>query len=118
MAKNFKFINWFNRQVSNIRNNRFSNWIKDLFVGYSGIPLFLYTDVTSDYVAEILDTDEVGVVEVTLVNVPTYAKDCKSLWWFQRNTLLKKVNKAFEQDPEKRTFRFRRVLIYTTTAGK
>lgn len=119
MAKNFKLVNWFNRQVSNIRNSRFSNWIKELLVGYSGIPLFLYSDVTGDYIAEIKEKPEEGILaDVTLTNLPTQAKDYKNLWWFERKALMKKVELIFSGDPDGRVFRFRRVLIYTSTAGK
>jgi hypothetical protein len=116
MPKNFKYINAFNRFVSNIRNNRLSNWIKELF---SDVPILLYADATEDYVASFTEKPEAGVdAEITLVNNPAYGKDYHTLWWFQRKSLLKKVNLSFKEDENKRVFRFKRVIIYNSTAGK
>lgn len=120
LVQKYKFpaMNKINRIVSNIRNNAFSNAIKDLFMGWSDIPVVAYTDATNDYVSAFeVSTDANGITNatITLASSPTHAKDYSSLWWFQKNSELKLINKAFNTDPDGRVFRWKRVIVYTGT---
>jgi len=109
-----KVENKWNRFVSNIINNRVSNRIKEILSIGMDYPLFLYSDVTGDYLREFNPTWDAELDawkdEIVFASAPEGASDYRHLWFWQKNKLLKALNEAVAQDPDKRQFRWKRVL--------
>lgn len=109
-----KIENKWNRMVSNIVNNRFSNRIKEIFAIDMDYPLYIYCDTTGDYLKKFEPSwnDEIKAwqVDMTFASAPEGATDYSKLWFWQQDKLLKQLNEAVAQDPDKRHFRVKRNL--------
>lgn len=101
--------NFINRQISNIRNNRLSNYIKELFLDY---PLVMYSDKGDFYIYNMTD----GILEdgrpysdISVTSLHNYAKDFRKVNPFSRKKLLKKANEALAGN-EQPSVRYKSIL--------
>lgn len=109
--------NFINRSVSMVVNNKFSNWLKELFeIGFD-YPLYMYNDSEAQYVSKIYDgilvTGEKHT-DVTVTPSPSFAMDFRKYNRVARWFLLKKVNKVISSvsGNEELVFRFKSVATY------
>ena len=118
-----RFANGYNKIVNLIVNNRLSNWLKEVLWINTNYPVFLYSDLTDEYVGEfrkeyqvksfwkrLVLMNKLQDVEMVLTTSSKYAEDFQGLWRFQKKSLLRDVNKFFNDGS--RVFRFRRILEY------
>jgi len=122
-----RISNTINRQVSNIVNNRFSNWLKEVFNIGMDYPLYLYCDATEEFlnkfdkeyqqkswIKRIVSGNKRIDATLTLTNLPKYGIDFRKKWSFQRNKILKDVNKFFNGE---KIFRFRGIMTVESKIG-
>lgn len=115
-SKYIRIANFINKIENSIVNNKFSNWLKELFTVGFDYPLYMYSDEGNFYVMNIsdgkLDTGE-SYSDISVCQDTKYAMDFRKVFKITRWFLLKKATKILAErqradgDNMEYTFRYK-----------
>jgi len=99
-SKYIKIANYLNSIENKIVNNKFSNWLKDVFSIGMPHPLYMYSDEGDFYVMNItdgkLETGE-SYSDISVCQDTKYAMNFRDVSNFKRQRLLKKAKKILSE---------------------
>lgn len=114
--KIISFVNFYNKIVNFLVNNKISIFIKEAFYLF-GVPYpeYLFSDDEGDYLVDYKKgktEDRKTIVEFRTTPELKYALDLSKMWFWKKYYVRYVVNKT-AKEYGRGLFRFRRILTYT-----
>lgn len=111
------FVNFYNKALNFLLNNRVSILIKEAFYSLFGVPYpeYLYNTEIGDYVVRYTKgrtEDGKPMVEVSTTPELKYALDVSKMNYFKKRYMIYAINKTWKLNGGEGEYRIKRILTY------